>query len=70
MYFTNGKFVLNWDMDMNIGSPTFGQRYMGTVVAWMPMPEPYMEGSNETTLPNKEKIISTWYRNIRMRIRI
>ena len=36
-----GKFTCGWDMDMNIDSPTFGQRYMGEVIAWMPFPEPY-----------------------------
>lgn len=41
--YENGKFVSGWDMDMNIDSPTFGQRYMGNVIAWMPLPKPYME---------------------------
>lgn len=41
--YQNGKFILGWDMDMNPSSPTFGQRYMGDVVAWMPLPEPYRE---------------------------
>lgn len=41
--YQNGKFTLGWDMDMNPSSPTFGQRYMGTVIAWMPLPEPYRE---------------------------
>ena len=38
-----GKFTYGWDMDMNVDSPTFGQRYMGEVIAWMPLPEPYAE---------------------------
>lgn len=44
-----GKFTYGWDMDMNIDSPTFGQRYMGEVIAWMPFPfpEPYREEENE-----------------------
>jgi hypothetical protein len=41
--YANGKFVQGWDMDMNMSSPTFGQRYMGAVIAWMPLPEPYKE---------------------------
>lgn len=46
--YRNGRFVLGWDMDMNVGSPTFGQRYMGEIIAWMPEPEPYMaEGSDK-----------------------
>ena len=43
--YQNGRFTCGWDMDLDITSPTFGQRYMGDVVAWMPMPEPY-EGSD------------------------
>lgn len=39
--YKNEEFTLGWDMDMNKDSPTFGQRYMGKVVAWMPLPEPY-----------------------------
>lgn len=39
--FKDGQFTLNWDMDTEIGSPTFGQRYMGEIIAWMPKPEPY-----------------------------
>ena len=42
--YEGGKFVLGWEMDMNPSSPTFMQRYMGKVVAWMPLPEPYKEG--------------------------
>ena len=38
-----GEFTCGWDMDMNVGSSTFGQRYMGKVIAWMPLPEPYRE---------------------------
>ena len=34
-------------MDMNVDSPTFGQRYMGDVIAWMPMPEPYKEKTDD-----------------------
>lgn len=41
--YENGQFVLGWEMDMNPSSPTFMQRYMGKVVAWMPLPEPYRE---------------------------
>ena len=39
-----GKFTCGWDMDMNVDSPTFGQRYMGEVIAWMPLPKPYRAG--------------------------
>jgi len=42
--YKNGEFTLGWDMDINMDSPTFGQRYMGKVVAWMPLPECYREG--------------------------
>lgn len=42
--YKNGEFTLGWDMDMNMDSPTFGQRYMGKVIAWKPLPEPYREG--------------------------
>jgi len=45
--YQNGKFVLGWDMDMNPSSPTFGQRYMGKVIAWMPMPKPYKENNDQ-----------------------
>lgn len=45
--YKNGEFALGWDMDINMDSPTFGQRYMGKVVAWMPLPEPYREGAQE-----------------------
>lgn len=45
--YQNGKFVLGWDMDMNPSSPTFGQRYMGKVIAWMTMPSPYQEEGEE-----------------------
>lgn len=45
--YKNGEFTLGWDMDMNKDSPTFGQRYMGKVVAWMPIPEPYTEKQEE-----------------------
>lgn len=41
--YKNGEFTLGWDMDINMDSPTFGQRYMGKVVAWMPLPELYRE---------------------------
>ena len=41
--YEDGKFVLGWNMDMNPSSPTFGQRYMGNVIAWMPLPKPYKE---------------------------
>ena len=39
--YQNGKFTMGWDMDMNPSSPTFGQRYMGDVIAWMPLPPSY-----------------------------
>lgn len=39
--FKDGQFTLNWDMDTETGSPTFGQRYAGKVIAWQPKPEPY-----------------------------
>ncbi len=39
--YVNGEFTMGWDMDMNVDSPTFGQRYMGKVIAWMPLPKPY-----------------------------
>jgi len=39
--YSGGKFLSNWDMDMEFSSPTFGERYMGKVIAWMPLPEPY-----------------------------
>ncbi len=39
--YVNGKFTMGWDMDMNRDSPTFGQRYMGDVIAWMSFPKPY-----------------------------
>ena len=45
--YENGKFTCGWDMDMDITSPTFGQRYMGDVIAWMPEPKPYKEGAEE-----------------------
>jgi hypothetical protein len=41
--YENGKFTGGWDMDMDIKSSTFGQRYMGRVIAWMPLPKPYIE---------------------------
>lgn len=41
-----GKFTCGWDMDISVDSPTFGQRYMGEVIAWMPRPEPY-QGESE-----------------------
>lgn len=45
--YENGKFTWNWYMDTNIDSPTVGQRYMGDVIAWMPLPKPYKEGAEE-----------------------
>lgn len=39
--YKDGQFVLGWEMDMNPNSPTFMQRYMGKIVAWMPLPKPY-----------------------------
>lgn len=41
--YQNGKFTCGWDMDNDVHSHTFGQRYMGEVIAWMPLPEPYKE---------------------------
>lgn len=41
--FLNGEFLNNWDMDLDPLSPTYGQRYMGQVIAWMPKPDPYEE---------------------------
>ena len=46
--YEDGEFTFGWDMDMNIDSPTFGQRYMGKVVAWMPLPEPWKGENHET----------------------
>lgn len=43
--FQSGSFLYNWHMDMDTHSDTFGQLYMGNVIAWSPYPEPY----NETT---------------------
>lgn len=40
-YYHNGKFLNNWYMDIDFNSPTFGQRYMGNIIAWKPLPEPY-----------------------------
>ena len=34
--YEGGQFTLGWEMDLNPSSPTFGQRYMGKVIAWMP----------------------------------
>lgn len=45
--YKNGEFTYGWDMDMNVHSPTFGQRYMGDVVAWMPWPEPFRGEGDE-----------------------
>lgn len=45
--YQRGKFTCGWDMDMNVDSPTFGQRYMGEVIAWMPLPEPYKEDDHD-----------------------
>lgn len=45
--YQNGEFVSGWDMDMNPSSSTFGQRYMGKVIAWMPLPEPYKENNDQ-----------------------
>ena len=46
--YQHGEFTCGWDMDMNVDSPTFGQRYMGEVIAWMPSPKPYREDNHET----------------------
>ncbi len=40
-YFHDGQFLNNWHMDADFKSPTFGQRYMGDVIAWQPLPEPH-----------------------------
>lgn len=45
--YKNGKFTCGWDMDTDVHSPTFGQRYMGKVVAWRKWPEPYKGESEE-----------------------
>lgn len=54
--YENGEFTCNWYMDMDITSPTFGKRFMGDVIAWMPLPKPYEEGAtikwNEYKLPS------------------
>lgn len=42
-YFHNGQFMNNWAMDTDVHSSTFGKCYMGDVIAWMPLPEPYKE---------------------------
>lgn len=39
--FRDGKFIFNWDMDRDFSSPTFGERYMGEVIAWQPFPLAY-----------------------------
>lgn len=39
--FMGGEFLDNWDMDTDFKSPTFGQHYMGDIIAWQPLPEPY-----------------------------
>lgn len=36
--FNDGKFTLNWYMDTDFSSPTFGERYMGEIIAWRPLP--------------------------------
>ena len=41
--FMDGGFKFNWDMDTDFKSETFGKRYMGEVIAWMPLPEPMGE---------------------------
>ncbi len=48
-FFHNGEFLNNWDMDTDFKSPTFGQRYMGDIIAWQPLPEPYKEGEENET---------------------
>lgn len=42
-YFKDGEFLYNWDMDNDFNSPTFGQRYMGDIIAWMPYPDIFNE---------------------------
>lgn len=42
-YYHNREFLNNWHMDMDFHSKTFGQRYMGDVIAWQPLPEPYIK---------------------------
>lgn len=44
-FYKNGRFTCGWDMDLDITSPTFGKRYMGDIIAWMPLPKPYEEGA-------------------------
>ena len=39
--YQSGQFTSGWEMDTDMHSPTFGQRYMGKVIAWMPQPKPY-----------------------------
>ena len=41
--YQNGEFTCGWEMDTDFHSRTFGQRFMGNVIAWMPLPEPYRE---------------------------
>lgn len=42
--YRNGEFTCGWEMDTDFHSPTFGQRFMGNVIAWMPLPKPYKGG--------------------------
>lgn len=32
-------YQMEWDTDLNPNSPTFGQKYIGTVIVWMPFKE-------------------------------
>ena len=41
--YQNGEFTCGWEMDTDFHSRTFGQRFMGNVIAWMPLPECYQE---------------------------
>lgn len=46
-HFRNGRFVENWYMDTDFKSPTFGERYMGDVIAWRYI-EPFEPLKEET----------------------
>ena len=45
--YSDGKFLCGWEIDMDVNSSTFGKRYMGDVVAWMPLPAPYQGGGTD-----------------------
>lgn len=46
-FFQDGRFLNNWEMDTDPKSETFGQRYMGDVIAWQPLPEEYKPKGDE-----------------------